>query len=211
MVFLAHHSNLEIWAEDLSIRVFAESFGKKIIQLHFSERPPLLFIYDSQEYYEFDYSQLVVVKRLSCLDELGKLFVQKVNTQSLPFGEGVGLPYFGKMSWALEEVSRKKILSLKHFSFYSLQKCFETEQYSEHVEAFYSYFFSDKSNTRIWGQMNPLNLAIYHNDEVLLTRFLKQQALPHDKHGDFSVIEYSFQQGHPSLIKTLCDTLYQKD
>ena len=58
--------------------------------------------------------------------------------------------------------------------------------------------------------MNPYNLAIYHNDEVLLTRFLKEHDLPYDKHGDFSVIEYSFRQGHPSLIKTLCDTLYYK-
>ena len=141
MIYFAQSNQIEIWAEDLSIRVFSKTFAKPVIQLHFSRSPPTLYIYDTSSYHEFDLLLLSIIRTESCLVESKKNFIHKVNVKGLSANQPIALPYFGKASWQFEEISNMESLSLKHFSFYGLEQSFSTDKYREHIKAFHQYFF----------------------------------------------------------------------
>ena len=209
VIFLASKNNLEIWDKKVKVKIFYSSFCENIIKLQMGHSGSYIGVYDLNCFYKFDTCNLEVVGSRKCSSNCQKHSIQVVDLGLFQNCASFSLPIYDKKTWRFSVFGSSVGLSFGEFSFYGLFNAFSDRHYTQFFEYFKDFYF-EKADQKKWGQLNPVNLAIYHNDEKLLKSTLKKNDLPYNFKEDNSIIETAYNLGHFTLIQALCSVLNSK-
>lgn len=215
MFLIAHNNSLQLWNESLTHIIHTFNFKKHVGQFYIIENDEdcILTVYDEINYYEIDLETLYIRKTISVFDNNESNV--PLNIEQLPVNKKVIIPYFIEDVNGIEFLASPETLNLKEFPFETLSKCFNKEDYRESVKFFSKYYFNKiaglKYEDDIYGPLNPIYFAIYHNDMGLLEDILDKERYPKFIKNYWSPLQYSFKFNYHSAVKFLCDRLSKRN
>ena len=208
---MSNGQNIQVWDKTLGHSLYTIDTSLKISKFFLAEKQNTIVVYDSKNYYEIGTENLEFKQRIQMLP--GKRKSLMINPELLP----KGYTFFMKNLHEVETLGYVRFpesLSVKTFPFDSLEKCFGEEDYQAPIMNFAEYYFKKIKKAqrvdRIYGPINPLTLAIYHNDTKLMEELFDKFKYPKAFKGYWSPLEYSFRQGYHSAIKVVCDNLVRR-
>ena len=200
---------VQVWDRALARKTFQIDLGHEVVKIRLDSGASVLLVYDEQRFSQVELKSAQFQRRLEMFgDEPAGGF--PVNMQLFPRGEAFDMPQFHDEITSLSFFSNSDIFDLVRFPFTSLLNCFEEEN-AQHIWDFAGYYFGEIKHfgykDYLYGCLNPLFLAVYHNDVGLLGRLLSEYRFPMKLRKGLSLLDYATKLNFHSVIKCICDQL----
>ena len=214
--FISPYRNIiKVWGDDLRYPFHTIEFDSKVKEMSVMEEgdQKRLLVYDKTKYYEFDIENLNLRLEKQIYDP--KLFLMSLpfNLSLYPKNEEFKVPIFKNKLNDISFFLNYDILYFNEFPFDHLLGSISTNNYYHHIKEFAKYYFSKIKATNYidsqYGPLNPLILAIFHNDIDLLKELLEKYPYPKEVNNYWSPLAYAFVQNYKSIVKFLCEYLYK--
>ena len=211
LFFIANRNSVVIRDETLQKFVYSVKTQKEVDTIVLLDEQNILLVYDSRFYYELDLEELqfrrVIHNKISGVGG----FVYKMDFTLLKPLVSWTAVFHGVQQPLLHALTASETLSLRQFPYQSLLSSFNPTNYRDHLRNFSEYYFNVigacKDKDLFFGAMNPLLIAIYHNDSDLLEELLKTYTYPSYISNYISPIEFAFALNHRTNITVLCNNL----
>ena len=216
LFYIPHQKNIQIWDAELQYSVHSIELENKVNNLRIVTDPEeILLIYDTKVYYEIEVESLRITKKVEFINEESKRsIILPLNFDLMAEGRLFKLPKCQKQIKKLKFLNDIDTLSLNRFPFTSFFRCFRKEDYQRHVMLYAEYYFERIKlfNFEDWfyGPLNPLIMAMYHNDLNLLENILDNFQYPRAVFTYWSPISFAFRYHYRSAIKVICDNLCKR-
>ena len=217
LFYIPHQKNIQIWDAELQYSVHSIELENKVNNLRIVTDPEeILLIYDTKVYYEIEVESLRITKKVEFINEETKRsIVLPLNFDLMAEGRLFKIPKCQKRIKSLKFLNDIDTLSLNRFPFTSFFRCFNKEDYQRHVMLYAEYYFERIKlfNFEDWfyGPLNPLIIAMYHNDLSLLDNILENFQYPRAVFTYWSPISFAFRYHYRSAIKVICDNLCKRN
>ena len=209
------NSQIHIYDKSLSHFIFYLETERNIDETILLDGLNVMVIYDRKNYYELDLDEFKFKRILSASSDALENFRFLLNFNILVPGSKWIATFYTKNKHQIFSVPFQENLDLKYFPFEDLLKCFLKKNYKKYLLTFSQYYFDSlqKSDRKdfVYGSLNPLLFAIYHNDSNLLEELLEKYFYPKEIVNYVSPLEYSFAMNYRTTIKVLCDHLIRRD
>jgi hypothetical protein len=215
LFYIPINSQVLIYDQSLTHFIYRIETKRNIDETILLDNLNLMIIYDRRNYYELDLDELKFQKTLSvCTDKL-ESFEYMIDFNLLNSGIQWNATFHTKNKHRIVAVPFKENFKLSTFPFEDLLKCFLKKNYKKYLITYSKYYFTNIEKTQrkdyLYGSLNPLLFAIYHNDSNLLEDLLDKFFYPKQINKYVSPLEYSFAMNYRTTIKVLCDYLIGRD
>ena len=206
---------VDIWDASLTHFIYRVEAERPIDETVLLDDQNILLIYDRNQYYELDLDELKFNKIYKNSSENLKEARYLLDFTKLSTGTKFNITFHTINKHTLYAVPFIENLELKYFPLDILLKCFLKKNYKKYVNYFAEYYYKKvviaKRKDWVYGSLNPLLFAIYHNDSNLLEDLLDKFFYPFKIYNYVSPLEYSFAMNYRTTIKVLCDHLIKRD
>jgi hypothetical protein len=211
LFYIPHKNQIIIRDETLKHFLLSIETEKEVDTVVLLDQQNILLIYDSLYYYELDLEELQFRRKLqNRVQSFGNQIYQMDFTLLNPLVKWTAM-FHGNDKPMLTALNMTEALPINNFPYQSLIKSFNQSNYRDHVLNFSEYYFKaigqNNNKDLFYGAMNPLLIAIYHNDSNLLEDLLEHYTYPSFISNYISPIEFAFALNHRTNIKVLCDNL----
>ena len=217
LFYIPNKNIIQVWNETLNFSTYKMEFDWEILRVFISENDTQqsLLVYDDGNYYEIDLVTLNFKRKIKIIDPSVQTRIMPFNlnvyTKNTPFA----IPLFKEEIFGISFIANMETLNLKEFPFHYLKLCFSKEDYIRPIKQYASYYFKklQKLNFKdiIYGPLNPLFFAIYHNDMTLLEDLLDHYRYPQQIKEYWSPLAFSFIYNYNSAVKVFCDRLIKRN
>ena len=217
LFYLSSGNTIQIWNESLKFSIYSLDFKSDILSMNIQEdeSDQLLLIYDDSNYYEINLETLKTTRKISIFGQ------NQIVTPSMPFNINIVsenkefvLPTFSEEVVEISFIANSETLNLKEFPFEHLAKCFSKEDYLNPIKNFATYYFKKLEllnyEDSLYGPLNPIFFALYHNDMGLLEYLLDKYRYPRIVKNYWSPLEFAFRHNYYSATKVFCDRLIKR-
>jgi hypothetical protein len=215
LFYIPLNSQVMIYDESLTHFIYRVETTKNIDETILLEEQNLLLIYDRDFYYQLDLDQFTFKSTLPLYNQVTQNFQHLLDFNLFSTCTSWNVTFRTKNKHCLLSVPFVENLNLNSFPFEDLLKCFLKKNYKKYLMTYAEYYFNsiDHSERKdfIYGSLNPLLFAIYHNDSNLLEDLLDKYFYPGQIVNYVSPLEYSFAMNYRTAIKVLCDHLIRRD
>ena len=209
------NASIRIWDSSLTHLLFIFETEREVDETILLEDAGLLLAYDKLYYYELDLNEFRLRRKIR-VSEPGPTggFRLLVDFTLLPASTEFSATFHSKNEHTLASIPFSEELNLRVFPFHDLSQSFLKKGYRRYVLAFAKFYFNrleqQERKDFVYGPLNPLFFAIYHNDSNLLEDLLDTFFYPKRINGYVSPLEYSFAVNYRTTIKVLCDNLIRR-
>ena len=216
LFYIPIDNSVEIWNSDLTIFIHKLQVETEILSIYLSDesKDQRLLIYEELTYQEIDMVSLQFL-RLQKLEKNKKGLIVPLHLDMIKSNESIHLPTFNQEIACLNFISDSEDFYMFDFPFINLPSCFSKHNYKQNIMLYAHYYFRNmvKFNyvDRIYGPLNPITLAIYHNDISLLEELLDKYQYPKETIGYLSPLSFAFVNEYSSAVQILCEHLLYRD
>ena len=215
LFYIPIHSQIHIYDKTLSHFIYHIETKKNIDETILIDEANLMIIYDRANYYVLDLDELQIKRIISVASDNLENFIYLLDFNILIPGFNWNARFHTQKKHKIFTVTFNENLNLKTFPFEDLLKCFLKKNYKKNLITYARYYFESIKNTDrkdyIYGSLNPLLFAIYHNDSNLLEDLLDKFFYPKQIFNYVSPLEFSFALNYRTTIKVLCDHLIRRE
>lgn len=217
LFYIGNKNMIQVWNESLRFSTYSMDFESELMNIFVAENDTIqrLLVYDDSNYYEIDLVTLNFRRREAIIS------LESAN-QSMPFNLNLFrrnhnflVPFFKEEVYDISFIANMETLNLKEFPFNYLRRCFSKEDYTGPILQFADYYFKKLEDLNfedtVYGPLNPLFFAIYHNDMTLLETLLDKYRYPKQIKEYWSPLAFSFVYNYNSAVKVFCDRLIKRN
>lgn len=217
LFYICHKNMIQVWNETLQFSTYNIDLESEALQISVAENDTMqrLLVYDDSNYYEIDLVTLNFRRR-------DKIIGLDSQNRNMPFNlnlfrrnHSFTIPFFKEELSDISFIANMETLNLKEFPFHHLRRCFSKEDYTGPILRFADYYFKKLAELNfedtLYGPLNPLFFAIYHNDMRLLENLLDQYRYPKQIKEYWSPLAFSFVYNYNSAVKVFCDRLIKRN
>lgn len=216
--FLGCENSIEVWDEIKEIKIYTIPLDGKVIKAILTENDShqILMVYDQKNYSEFDINTLLLRRQMPLIriEDNSKLKLP-INFDLLPGNVEFKIPYYSEQKIEIVSIREPEENDIFDYFIFDFVKCFFKHEYHENIKKYAHFYFDsikkNMYNDDIFGPLNPLNFAMYHNDGGLLQELLEIHRYPKKITTYLSPLGLAFQLKSNSMIKTICDILIHRD
>ena len=217
LFYIPNKNMVQVWNETLELSSYNMDFESEVLNLVVAENDTKqrLLVYDDSNYYEIDLITLNFRRKT-------KIIGPNIPTRTMPFNLNLfpknrvfQVPFFKEEVFDISFIVNLETLNLKEFPFHYLQRCFSKEDYYRPVKKYAVYYFKKLKalnyEDTLYGPLNPLFFAVYHNDMTLLEDLLDHYRYPKQIKEYLSPLAFSFINNYNSAVKVFCDRLFKRN
>lgn len=215
LFYIPLNSQIMIYDQTLTHFIYRVETQKNIDETILLDDRNLLLIYDRANYYELDLDEFTFRKTHSLVDQETKGYQHLMDFNLFAPASTWNVTFHSKNKHQLLSVPFAENLDLGAFPFQDLLKCFLKKNYKKYLKTYAKYYFESVGKHErkdfVYGSLNPLLFAIYHNDSNLVEDLLDKYFYPSQIVNYVSPLEFSFALNYRTAIKVLCDHLIRRD
>lgn len=213
LFYILDHDKIQIRDQSLKHFVYTVKVESQIDSIVLCDDRGLMLVYSNGACMELDLDELRFRKTTSPKSGLSArryLF----DFERMKPGERFIMMFKGRVSPEIQVLPYEEGLTLKSFPYESFMKCFLKKHYSRYIWNYAEYYFSrlkeSDGKDLLYGPLNPLHFAIYHNDSQLLEDLLDKYSYPRRIYNYVSPLEFAFALNHRTNINVICDSLLRR-
>jgi hypothetical protein len=215
LFYIPMNHQIDIWDCSLTHFIYRIETIRPIDETILLDDQNIMLIYDRNQYYELDLDELKFNKIYQNSLEILETPRLLLDFTKLQPGQNWNVVFHTMNKHTIYAVPFIENLELKYFPTDILLKCFLKKNYKKYIHSYAEYYYDKvgaaKRKDWVYGSLNPLLFAIYHNDSNLLEDILDQYYYPFKIYNYVSPLEYSFAMNYRTTIKVLCDHLIKRD